>query len=386
MNLFKNRLFLFLMLFSFIEFPSYIIGPFISNILHIYRLLIVFLVAFIYLKKGCSKLFITLTIFEGLYVLSSLLSKPYCSPKTAILYMISILGITMITELGLKTSKDKFLQVTAYYLCFLILINSLTFLHFYPYGMNNGVFADVGGDINFYFLGHDNGSIFYCIPALIYLLIYNLNKYNKINLVTIIFIIFVTYSYLYIKSINALTVLLILLIFLLCYKNTNFQKLLNFKFLLIITGIIFYLVVFYNHEHPIFLNILNLIGKDSTFNGRSFIWNRAIEYIKLKPLIGHGLQYDIIVISHLGVNKTHNIFLQILYNTGICGLSVFIYLLYSINQKLKQSVKNIKIKKTIILGIFLFLFAGLFDYYNYSYFAFSLFALGFNIGGFNDAN
>lgn len=107
-------------------------------------------------------------------------------------------------------------------------------------------------------------------------------------------------------------------------KKKNFKiKLWPLAILTVFLGLF---VVFIDEPgtFPLLDNIFtNVFGKNSTFSGRTPIWNASVEAIKEKPLIGYGFGANVFTIDD-GWNRAHSEILQRLLADGIPGLLTFI--------------------------------------------------------------
>lgn len=111
-------------------------------------------------------------------------------------------------------------------------------------------------------------------------------------------------------------------------------------------------------------NILNL-ESDQSLNQRLNFYSIGLELFSQKPLFGHGIgswKYESLAYKKSEDNTvlipyyTHNDFLQILVETGIVGLGIYSFILFSLfNIVLKLFRKNKNMSIFIILFIFFFL-------------------------------
>jgi O-Antigen ligase len=101
----------------------------------------------------------------------------------------------------------------------------------------------------------------------------------------------------------------------------------------------------------------------SAGTGRVYIWEKTLDLVKKRPLFGSGLDtlmyqfphYNIdaragIRTEHTIVDKPHNVYMGILYGTGIVGLIGFIGIVLMTLITLVKSYKN-QIRDSIVLGI-----------------------------------
>ena len=112
-------------------------------------------------------------------------------------------------------------------------------------------------------------------------------------------------------------------------------------------------------------------------SGRVYIWTYMLDLVKERPLFGYGLDslmynfqhYNIDARANLEtesviVDKPHNMYMGILYGTGIIGFIAFIVLIFTITwASLKQVFKkqdNV-VATVLAVGVLAFLFQGIFN-------------------------
>lgn len=101
--------------------------------------------------------------------------------------------------------------------------------------------------------------------------------------------------------------------------------------------------------------IVGLLGKDLTFTTRTRIWDRTLELIAEKPLLGYGaLPGNEMVKLFYGVpdfTTTHNQYLGEIFRGGIPLLIIFIVMIYLVFKNI-QKTQNMDIRKTMTFGVF----------------------------------
>ena len=153
--IFNNSFILAIIFTLFINFPMYITGTTISNIISLARMLLIVAVFIMYIRSNkISKIILYLLLFELLLIFSTVINGNNNMIVTAVNYAASTLCICCLTEMGIKYNPKKFFQIGYYTLTFFTIINCITFFIYYPNGMPTGIYADIRGDINYYFLGH----------------------------------------------------------------------------------------------------------------------------------------------------------------------------------------------------------------------------------------
>jgi O-antigen ligase len=108
-------------------------------------------------------------------------------------------------------------------------------------------------------------------------------------------------------------------------------------------------------------------GGASSLTGRTDLWEMAMPFIWSKPILGHGFissKFFAVQVSGLGwvPGHMHNWALEILYNSGIIGLAVFLPILYYIVRNLVFVLRSSDTSQPIFqlaagcLGLFAMLF------------------------------
>ncbi len=360
-----------LLLLPFISYPNYILTGIFRDLFFIYSLLIYVYIYISYFTKKHGKvdfLIILSFILQVIPLMSTIILKNTNEIMMAIKVMASTIAILMLTEYKIKESPKTFLQSIYIFFSINIFINILTFFLYYPgmFGMNS-----------FYFLGNDNGSIYETLVFFaIGIIYYDTFNNSKIPLLFVIFVLFISIGYFFVDSGNGKVCMLILLIFMFIYKNKKIQKLLNYKYLLLIYGILFALIVIFRSNDGIIPIILKILGKDPTYTGRTFIWDYCFEYINIHPIIGNGYESDILLMSKIHQVKAHNLIVQYLY---MGGYSMIIFLITVIMISMKKAYDSMSNNGTIInFVLVVFLVISMFDYYYAKSSLFLLLALAYN--------
>nr|WP_302470530.1 O-antigen ligase family protein [Vagococcus proximus] len=102
---------------------------------------------------------------------------------------------------------------------------------------------------------------------------------------------------------------------------------------------------------------------NSALSNRELYWNIALDMIKEKPILGHGINsYDIrfnMLRGHSGFAGAHNSFLQIFSELGLVGFLLFVTFilnnLYMTFKSLNYSIKEEMLENQLLLLISLFI-------------------------------
>ena len=123
--------------------------------------------------------------------------------------------------------------------------------------------------------------------------------------------------------------------------------------------------------------ISDILHKDVTLSGRTYLWRTVIEVLESKPLIGMGVQSSLFDCSYffemsgnvIGcfVNHPHNYFLNVGYHGGIIALLLFIILYYLVTIKIERILDE-GLKRIVISSFAAFFVASLVDTLDFSLF------------------
>ena len=197
------------------------------------------------------------------------------------------------------------------------------------------------------------------IPFIFYFIKKRVNDYGKIALIitSVIFSVFTILT----KSRNGFLALI--------FTILSFYSIKNIFYFLSTFSLIGILSTYFLSLKNINLNILNLVLSEKIltkflyFSPRYFIWESALELIKIKPILGWGastfafLHYKNFLNGDYFVNAqhTHNIFIELAFNFGIpLSLTVLIFLLFLFKKlfknyfKIKNKNNSLHIKSWII--------------------------------------
>ncbi len=375
----KNNLccsvpFLALVTLALIRIPTYI-SPSLNE-MHKYLLLALTPVSIaLYIKnhRAPSRALVVIMLFWAMMAVSTVMNHG----SYILLFMASFSSILLCTTLenGFLVDKKRTLKVLSITTLTMVLINSMTMFVFYNSNpLQRGLYTDNTGDPNYYLLGQDNGTIFYAIPALILLTMYSLEKNHKVSKMTFLITFVIMLSYLWVFSGAGIVSTGMVLIIQAIINRKNIVEAIyrkvDIKKILIFSIALFVFLVLIRADNFLVDWTAQLLGKDSTFTGRTRIWDTVIGHVENSPFLGYGLQDDITKFSMLRVGgKAHNTFLQLCFNGGLSALIVY---LISIKTTFTEKVKKeFLLQKVFLLcSIMLILVVGNFDFYIHHSFTF----------------
>lgn len=338
--------------------------------------ILIILIVFIFLNLLYIKKINLFVIFSFLFFVWRYYSSHIISNGiTDMNNLICTFAIILVSNFFLNKNISIFLN------CMFILFSLLIFINFMTQIVyTNGLYID-NPRINQYrpawIFGIDNAFTYYILPMISVIVFRSIYLFNKLTLPTIIITIISITSIIWAHSATAIVSMALFLILIFCYKFKIANKLINFINLTIIYIIIWILVIRVNSYETFEYFIVDILGKDLTFSGRTRIWNVAFEVIKEELWFGHGIGYAFKVSYTYFV--AHNQFLQLTIESGLIGLILFLIILAIVGYILQL---NSMYKESFIIlgGIFMFFFAGLTEAYQYRY-IFLLFTIGYNLRG-----
>lgn len=259
----------------------------------------------------------------------------------------------------------------------LVTLNLLLMLA-YP----NGMYTDDIGYTACWLLGYKSTFQYYFFLLLTITLLFYLYRKEMKNLIFVMLIIHAET----ILAWNAMFLVALLIIDVcLALKITNNTKVFNVKTCTsVILGLnvtfTFFLGYIFNMSWIYYL-INNILHKNTTLFVRFDIWQKGIEFISKRLLLGYGFTTGKEMISWFGINQVHlhNQFLMILLQGGLIWLVLFCLLMYLILNKLNENkeLESSKVLLLIIFAIFVSVIVEIFTTGN-SYLIWPIFILGYH--------
>lgn len=284
-------------------------------------------------------------LLSALYFVSIILALLYNNLGIYVnfLYYSKIIVLILYTFFMMKNHEKNFLLGICGLLNILVLFQTVTVVLF-PKGM----YFDQTGNPG-YFWNTDN----HCITLLLTSILLNYivcvcvkHKNSPINIAMIFISVALTFYVWSATSIMGMALFILLFIF----RNKLPSKIYNPFFCLLIFVALNVLIVFFRIQNLFSWIIVDVLGKDITFTGRTRIWDIAINLIKKKALFGYG-ETDIIYIEHTWGSyyklMAHNHFLDIMILGGVMSLICYIlYLVY--NAYILKKYANYQLTKVFV--------------------------------------
>ena len=330
-----------------------------------------FIIFVFYLKRNtilkCKKykkyIFSTI-IFELILMMSTLVNKGsfsrYIGPGITVIVMMMMPFLLVNFKL-----KDRVLKIVNRYFLIGYLINLITIILIDFLGKNHY--------IKNYFWGIDNRFIFMIIPWLYLEAMMSINRYNKLSLrfwivsISCIGVLLLKYSTS--ALFGSLLILLIPLI-----SNVNIiNRVTSSKILCLFYIVINFVLTGTKCIQTIFGKVIDAVGKDITYSGRTYLWDGVYKVINSNPFLGIGTQsidFDKAFffnstspyfIESCRVIHAHNFIMTILYRGGILAFLMYGIIIFMVsynndmqkrNNKLIYSINFIFLTMIFILSLF----------------------------------
>jgi len=206
------------------------------------------------------------------------------------------------------------------YLLSILVVTNFASIILFPHGMY------VDDNWQNYFLGYDNGHIVVFMPALFFATLHaHFSKRKTIFFVTwccVLASIFICRSGTTVVGIVTLMAILILIYFPVVRKF-----LFNWKVVLIVIAGVFFLIVILRRHEAFQDLMMKYLGKDGTFTGRVYLWDKAIEVFMQHKWFGVGdspeLNQELFTLFNQKLSYAHNEILDLLVRSGIVGLGLY---------------------------------------------------------------
>lgn len=346
-----NNIILIIALFSFFEpefFKPYSFIHFGFNILRVVTFSWITLYYMVNRVKP-SKFTMAVMIYYLILLISTIFNRG--AVISLISNSIPIIGFILLIEVLLIKDTIGTLGNLTFIYSLLIYVN-LIFLYIFPYGYNN-YYTNRGTFVINHFLGNRNSFAPILIPGIIVAVLYSTLKHNKLSDGTIFLILMSGLTLYKAKSATALVGLALIIGYLIVfYKREKLNKIITGKRAGIAYIIIYFGIVILRQQKLFAFLIRGILGKSLTFSTRTRIWDRAMEMIWPKFILGHGnLNSSRYVVFPDGRSfSPHNFYLHLFFIGGVVLALWFTYMVAKTLLHLDEEKSNIS--KFMVFSIF----------------------------------
>lgn len=297
------------------------IAPVADRVFDIWRIVTATITIAMYImNRKLSKIVLVMILYNCVFLLSTVIHdgnvwKTFNSAGTTLSYC-------MLTELWIhKYSKMYFKSIFSIYLA-LTAVNYIV-LQVFPEGISSGGYYGY----SYNFLGIDNAFSMITIPSLTVACIYSAYSGTKLTGSALIMLLIVSATALQIWSATGIVVWFIEVIYILFIYRTRISKHVHLILLLLIFAVMQIFIVNLRMQNYFTYIIEDILGKSLTFTGRTTFWDMAYLQIAHSPFLGYGSAPGMGHLLYLGKYwYAHNGILELLLETGMIGLILYIAL------------------------------------------------------------
>ena len=348
--------------------------PKVNYIFTIWLMISFAIIVAVYMKKfRISKLTMTYLAYNLVLLISTIKNN---GSITKFLSDFSMnLGMIFLIELYLKNDKMKIMKVLSSIFYFLMVLNTISFI-IVPEGLAVTQYLKTP----IYLLGIDNRFSFTYIPGLCVIAIYDFMKNNKITKLTIIYFMITFITFVYFWSAGALVAESMFFIYYIFIYKLKYKHFTNKYFPIIIVS--FLGLVVFRVQNIFRFFIVDILHKDLTFSSRTILWDKAIKIINKNMWLGTGIQKSEFSIKAISAFHAHSHFLNIMFQSGIIGVIIYIYLIFDAFKKLNEYRKNV-IAQMVAFTLFVLFIMLTVDTFDITTNLFLIICIGYNISCFN---
>lgn len=348
--------------------------PKVNYIFTIWLMISFAIIVAVYMKKfKISKLTMTYLAYNLVLLISTIKNN---GSITKLLSDFSMnLGMIFLIELYLKNDKMKIMKVLFSIFYFLMILNTISFI-IVPEGFAVTQYLKTP----IYLLGIDNRFSFTYIPGLCVIAIYDFMKNNKITKLTIIYFMITFITFVYFWSAGALVAESMFFIYYILIYKLKYKNFTNKYFPIIIVS--FLGLVVFRVQNIFRFFIVDILHKDLTFSSRTILWDKAIKIINNNMWLGTGIQKSEFSIKAISAFHAHSHFLNIMFQSGIIGVIIYIYLIFDAFKRLNEYRKNV-IAQMVAFTLFVLFIMLTVDTFDITANLFLIICIGYNISCFN---
>lgn len=205
-----------------------------------------------------------------------------------------------------------------------------------------------------YFFGQKNMIFIYGIPLIAVLALRDYKKGNSISIITIAVAALYSFMSLYIDSASSTVCFAAITVALVYLKLSNNPSRLFHPvvFICLIVGL-FFVTTIQQNSSGVIGGILDLLGRSTTFSGRTPAWEQAIQYFLDSPLIGQGDDLVFRLAHGVEVSSAHSFYFSALAQYGIFYMATIVVDILLISKKIIQHTATLVCVESVIYFILL---------------------------------
>lgn len=253
-------------------------------------------------------------------------------------YTGKIIGFYLINKYYLSRHDLTFLRVTRGYMTLIIIATLMQQL------LAQDIFGyTASGNFNTFFVSDNYLGYFYTSYMALCVILDSIDCAG-VRAITYaeIFICFV--SVIRSWSVKAVLGLLIVVLYILFLYRKRPARFFTAKKIVLVYIVIYFGIVVFSVQNYLSAWIYDYLGKGATLSGRTYIWAATMENIKNSPIYGHGLNANGLWAENVTfqgkVFSSHNMFLEVLIQTGIIGLVLYLLFLFTSIRRGEKAIIN----------------------------------------------
>lgn len=316
---------------------------------------VVAIITLLFMMRGIKRKWTSLSLLLGAY-LAEVVLMTFVRQGSYYELIVAVTNIICMycLVLAASTRGELFLLTKGIIsvLEFNLIINMISIL---IYRSRGGMFLNSPGIMkNTYYLGYDNLHIIYILPYLILSIYYDLESCKRVRLSTIVKqAAILTASFLLVPATIILSVCLFY--FLTVYTCCSSNKLLN-EYTVIVTNIVICLFAVVGRMYTVITSATRFIFNKDLNSVRQQIWTLYLIAINRQyKWLGHGFINGIRRKYSVGIIHAHNMYLDVVYETGIIGLVLFLTIIFVCLKRARKD--NVQNKGVFIAGIMSYMIA-----------------------------
>lgn len=349
--IYNNPLFCALLFIPFVEplyFTQFVL---IDTIFFYWKLGAMALIIFLWLLRGkVDKVMGCLAVFLLLDCLVTTVNQG----NTAQMYTnaITLLAMAILFKTAAEKGSYQFVRVAAAVFEILILVNLVTII-VYPEGLYNFEKANAH-----YFLGSRNVMMRTIFPGVCFSMLRSKLETDKLGIRAVFITIAAGLSLVLVWSATALFAYMLFCLFLFLFWKKGTPGWFTVKGCYIFAIVIFVAIVILRLQELFSFIIEGLMQKDTTFTGRTILWDSAMRYIARSPIWGYGLEYLETIGPKLykftSYDSSHNLILDVLYQNGVVGFALLSALFVAAARKVDRGL-SAKYRTLFTLCVFCYM-------------------------------
>ncbi len=344
--------------------------PKINYIFNIWIIISFGIIMITYFKKlRISKLVLLYLLYNIILLFSTLKNKG--NVLKLILDLSLNMGIIMAVEIYLKNNKIKLFGVLSFIFYALTILNTISFIMF-PKGFAVTEYLKTP----IYLLGIDNRFSFMYIPGICIISIYDMMKNKKLTKLTKAYFIITFTTFVYFWSAGALVAESLFIIYYVFIYKLKYKHLTNKYFPVIMVSFVGIVILRVQNIFEFF--IVDILHKDLTFSSRTKLWDRTIKIINNNKILGTGIQKSEFTIKSISAYHAHSHFLNIMFQSGILGVGIYIYIVFEAFNRLNK-FKESRIAQIVSFTLFVLFIMLTVDTFDITANLFLIICIGFNI-------